>query len=1103
VISKGPGYSGDVGPATLASLSSPQSVAFDSSDNIYVADTQNNRVRLVYRASNIIVTYAGAGSLPYVGDGGQATSAGLYYPTGLAFDSNQNLYISDFVFSNVRKIDKSTLIISTYAGSGGTSGYSGDGGLAASSKLRNNYGITFDSNDDLYISDTANCVIRKVTFTTQIITTIAGVQGNCGYNNDGVQATAAYVSSPRGIYMEPSSRILYIADAGNSRIRAISLTSGLISTIVGTGVSGYNGEGGLGVNTIISEPYGIYVSTVAGLIYFTDYSDNRVRTYDLTSLTIAAYAGTGSAGFSGDGGIPTSAELFHPAGVSANSQGTIYITDSDNYRIRAIYVNSPTASPTNSPTVSPKTINTIVGSSNQNAGYSGDNGYALSARLNNPRHMVYDSSSNLYIADFSNCRVRLVYASSNIIVTYAGNGNCGPGGNGGQAISASFIPHYLALNSAEDLFIADRNYHAIRKISKSTQIISTYAGIGSCSNSGTVGVDATLAEVCSPWGIIFDASDNLYIAEYSTCVVRKVDATTNIISTIAGVYGSCLFSGDGGVATSARFRGLAGLAYDLGNDYLYVADYLGHRIRRVVISSNIISTVAGSGNNANLGDGLLAIYGAISTPYDVHVDGDGNLLIVSYGGSLIRYLKASTGIWFTIAGTGSNGSPLENVAATSSPLRNPYAVTVDPNGVVVICDSGNNVIRAISFAPTPYPTSQPSSQPSMQPSSQPISNPSAQPSSEPTSHPSGQPSCHPTSQPTVQPTSQPSQQPFTRPTCRPSNDPSSQPSMQPSSRPSTQPSAQPTSPPSFQPSSQPSTQPTCRPSSQPTAKPSSHPTRLPTTAQPTLGVTTLRSKFTLENVVDLTAAELQAMQTVIVSTVATVTNVNKEFIRDVAITAVPSTTSSSSSYRYLKALDSIKTLANLMYQASVTMQAPSQYLYTTLSSNPLFTGSSGSVGNILNNILSSGNGTVLASSLKDMITSSPDIDPATKGSLSSKLQNVMVAAVGVDDTSQSSGHSSATSGYTQTEINIIVICTTIGTFVVALATFLVYRFVYQPQQGQQGQQVKAHSVETEAGHARPSANESNPDPENQATQAQNLESANQITESRQPEVIML
>jgi hypothetical protein len=251
----------------------------------------------------------------------------------------------------------------------------------------------------------------------------------------------------------------------------------------------------------------------------------------------------------------------------------------------------------------------------------------------------------------------------------------------------------------------------------------------------------------------------------------------------------------------------------------------------------------------------------------------------------------------------------------------------------------------------------------------------------------------------------------------------------------------------------------------------------------------LKSTLTLDNVGELSADELNAMQTVIATTIATVSNVDAQYISNVAIVPASLTESLTSSSSF-KALSLIKILANLAYQASFTIQAPSQYLYSTLSSNPLFTGSSGSVGNILNSILSSGNGTVFASSLKDTIASSPDIAPAIKSSLSSKVQNATVAAVGVDDTSDSSGGSSRSPKYTRTEINIIIICTTVGTFVVALAAFLVYNYAYQPNRAQQVQQSKIHS--DLEGNGEPNANSS-----------PNENRSYEVATSKQPEAIQL
>ena len=213
------GYKGDGGLATSAGLNTPYGVAVDASGNIYIADTNSNRIRLVTKSTGIITTVAGDGSISYSGDGGLATSAGLYYPYGVAVDASGNIYIADTVNGRVRLVTKSTGIITTVAGDG-TTDYKGDGGLATSAGLYTPYGVAVDASGNIYIADINSNRIRLVTKSTGIITTVAG-DGTLGYKGDGGLATSASLYYPFGVAVDASGNI-YIVDTNNNRIRLVN-----------------------------------------------------------------------------------------------------------------------------------------------------------------------------------------------------------------------------------------------------------------------------------------------------------------------------------------------------------------------------------------------------------------------------------------------------------------------------------------------------------------------------------------------------------------------------------------------------------------------------------------------------------------------------------------------------------------------------------------------------------------------------------------------------------------------------------------------------------------------------------------------------------------
>ncbi|MES2701554.1 MAG: Ig-like domain-containing protein, partial [Bacteroidota bacterium] len=321
------GYTGNGGAATAAKLSHPYGIATDCSGNTYVADFENAVVRKI-DARGVITTVAGNGIVGYSGNGGPATAAKLSHPNGIALDNAGNLYISDYNNHVIRKVNTAG-IISTYAGSS-AHGYTGDGGAATSAALYYPIGLAVDNAGNLFIADHYNNVIRKVN-TSGIITTVAG-NGVAGYSGNGGAATAAKLAYPRGVAVDAAGN-LYITDYSNQVIRMVN-TSGTISTIAGTTVSGNTGTGGLATSARIYNPYGIAVDA-AGNVYFSELGNHQVRKISAAGI-ITKVAGLGASGYSGDGGIATSAKLFQPMGVAVNCDGNVLISDNANYAVRIV-----------------------------------------------------------------------------------------------------------------------------------------------------------------------------------------------------------------------------------------------------------------------------------------------------------------------------------------------------------------------------------------------------------------------------------------------------------------------------------------------------------------------------------------------------------------------------------------------------------------------------------------------------------------------------------------------------------------------------------------------------------------------------------------------
>jgi trimeric autotransporter adhesin len=324
------GFSGDGGPATMAELGTPTGVAIDNSGNVYIADIYAKRIRIV-NPTGIITTFAGIGFIGgNTGNGGPATAAGLFCPMAVALSGSGNVYIADPYANLVRMVNLRDTIID-FAGNGDPFGNGGDGGPATAAQLYGPSGVAIDDSGNVYIADQFNCEIRKVN-KSGIISCIAGNDNFSGYFGDGGPATVAELNAPSGVTLDVSGNI-YIADANNERVRKIN-TSGIINTIAGNGIAGFSGDGGVAIVAELNTPLYIEVDAYSN-VFFTDFTNNRIRMVN-TSGIIRTVVGNGIAGFSGDGGPASTAELNEPYGIALDASGSLYIADQNNARIRKV-----------------------------------------------------------------------------------------------------------------------------------------------------------------------------------------------------------------------------------------------------------------------------------------------------------------------------------------------------------------------------------------------------------------------------------------------------------------------------------------------------------------------------------------------------------------------------------------------------------------------------------------------------------------------------------------------------------------------------------------------------------------------------------------------
>lgn len=692
------------------------------------------------QAQNIINTVAGGGAIS-----SDPLSADLPGPTAAIKDAAGNLYIAAPFSANIYKLSGG--VLSLYSGQG-YGGFGGDKGPVGAAILGYPGAFAFDSQGNLFIADFGNSRIRRVDAVTHIITTVAGKGEKCASSTapcgDGGPAVKALLNLPKGVAVDGAGNI-YIADSTDNRIRKVDAATKNISTIVGTGVACANptsacGDGGPPSTAQLNFPEGVAVDA-AGNIYIADTKDQRVRI--VSGGTIQAFAGNGGACLDstrkcGDGLPAVSANLRLPQAVALDGSGNVYIADTGDHRIRKVD--------------STKVINAAVGNGTQ--GFSGDGGAAAAAELDLPAGVWVDASGNIIISDSGNQRVRQVDttntistlaggglgdatdaknailaapytvfedAGSNVYITdqannrirklakaggistVAGTGSVGYTGDGGSAVNATLNgPSSVVLDQAGNMYISDTNNQVVRRVDAITKNISTIAGNGTSCNPTISGCGdggpATSASLSNPTYAVLDSAGNIYIADYLAHKVRKVD-TGGMISTLAGT-GQPSFSGDGGPATAAKLNHPSSVGVD-GAGNVYIADQYNNRVR-MVSPSGIITTYALNGNTCLCGDGGPAIDGSMWNPLEVSVDPSANVFISGGNAKVVQRVDAVTQTWGTVAGIASQpgigGFSGDGGLATKARLAS-NGTSVDASNNLYIADYGNNRVRLVHLTP--------------------------------------------------------------------------------------------------------------------------------------------------------------------------------------------------------------------------------------------------------------------------------------------------------------------------------------------------------------------------------------------------------------------
>jgi hypothetical protein len=726
-----PGYGGDGGAATHAQLNYPMGLALDAAGNLYIADTSNNVIREVNAKTGVISTILGKGNLTLNGAG----RSQLLYPESIVFDGSDNLYISDaYGLLQLSAVNQTvTQLIGSYSVQGIAADHAGNVYFSAESS--SSYGSGSYVLSSVYKIPAGATGSSYGGYLNQLC--IAGCGFFSGDGNDeigdGGPAINAILVNAWQLALDSSDN-LYIADTGYSVVQRVDAKTGIITAVTVPFPGGDSGDGGLPGAEGVTQPISLAMDAsgnlaiadqsarIRKLIYYSTPPANAAATPSL-SVAAGSYGGPQTVTISDS---TTGASIYYtldgstPTTASGGYFGPINIGGTATVRTIAVapgYMPSAAASAVYSITSTPApTISTVAGSASSSYAYcssitQGTTVPALQAAMGQPQNVAMDSSGNLYISDSYCSAVWKVAAKTKTIALYAGTGvpfdySYKTLGDGGPATSATLTaPRGIALDSKGNLYIADFDDNLVRKVDASTGIIMSVARNGlmfySTDSGNGDGGQATSATIAEPTAVTFDSAGNLFVANSFVSRVRKIDAATGVISTYTGSDSGNL--GDGGLATSATLTDANALAFDSGGN-LYIADG-GSRIRKVTAGTGIITTIAGTGISGFSGDGGQATAAQISASGFV-ADPQGNLYLSN--GNLIRFVLAGSKTIFTIVGSGIPGYWGDGGAATVAGMHAAAGLGLDSQGNLYIADVDNDVVRQVAFATNPAQTALPS-----------------------------------------------------------------------------------------------------------------------------------------------------------------------------------------------------------------------------------------------------------------------------------------------------------------------------------------------------------------------------------------------------------
>ena len=642
------------GPAAVARYNNPRGVVF-LGGNLYVADMYNHVIRQIALASGTVSTLAGS-ALKAGSSDGTGAAARFNRPTALATDGT-NLYVSDLRNCTIRQISLPAGAVTTLAGTAGSCGAVDGSGSAA--RFDHPHGLTCDGAGNLYIADNYNHDIRKLVLSSGAVSVFAGTAGSRGFM-DGT-GTAARFSAPHGLAFDNGN--LYVADSGNQAIRQIVISSQVVSTPFGTGQAGGFADA-VGAAARFNSPRGI-VADGNGNLFVTDSNNGRVRKIVESTGAVTTLAGHDAYG-SLDG-VGAGAGFALPFGIAVDASGNLLVTESFGYTIRQV---------------------TAAGVVTTMSGLAGGDGIAdgvgAAALFERPHGLCADGNT-LYVADKMNNVIRKVDPASGTVITVAGSSKNGSA-DGVGALASFAQPFACVADGAGKLYVSDADNATIRVIDLATRAVTTLAG--SAGKTGTTDGVGAAARFNTPAGLAL-ANGTLYVADLANHTIRAIVLSSATVSTFAGTAGAP--GSVDAVGTAAKLNKPNGLALD-GNGNLYVADQQNSTIRKIVLSSAAVSTIAGAaGTTGSLdGNGTSARFW---NPHAVAADGNGNLYVADTLNHTLRKIVLATGDVSTIAGVPALASI--KLGAVPGALNTPAGVAVGAGGAIYLTSAHENAVLVV------------------------------------------------------------------------------------------------------------------------------------------------------------------------------------------------------------------------------------------------------------------------------------------------------------------------------------------------------------------------------------------------------------------------